>query len=110
MVVLWLARTGKSHSPPILLSGGNQAQLRKISIMARNRTRRANGCAWYRKLDDSWYANVDSKRVRRRDVIGQPIRGKDHRRQAELAMARLKLQLSESTAQGTVLVATVADA
>ncbi|MEZ6128889.1 MAG: site-specific integrase [Planctomycetaceae bacterium] len=78
--------------------------------MARNRKRQANGCAWFRKFDGCWYATIDGKRTRLRDVGGQPIRGKDYREQAELAVARLKLQLPEPEAQGTILVATVVDA
>lgn len=78
--------------------------------MARNRKRQANGCAWYRKFDDSWYATVDGKRTRLRDVVGQAIRGKDQREQADLAVARLKLQLPEPADHGSVLVATVVDA
>jgi len=78
--------------------------------MARNRKRQANGCAWHRKFDDGWYATVDGRRTRLRDETGQPIRGKDHREQADLAVARLKLQIPPTTQTGSVLVADVVDA
>jgi len=78
--------------------------------MARNRKRQANGCAWHRKFDDGWYATVDGKRTRLRDETGQPIRGKDHREQADLAVARLKLQIPATTQTGSVLVADIVDA
>lgn len=77
--------------------------------MARNRKRQANGCAWHRKFDDGWYATVDGKRTRLRDEFGRAIRGKDNREQAELAVARLKLQIPQATSSGTVLVARVVD-
>ncbi|APZ94554.1 tyrosine-type recombinase/integrase [Fuerstiella marisgermanici] len=78
--------------------------------MARNRKRQANGCAWHRRFDDGWYATIDGQRTRLRDEMGQPIRGKDNRQQADLAVARLKLQMPEPAAHGAVLVATVAEA
>jgi len=110
MVVPWLARTGKSRSHFIVLPGGNRAQLRRFLIMARNRKRQANGCAWHRKFDDSWYATIDGKRTRLRDEIGQPIRGKENREQADLAVARFRLQIPVTTQSGSILVADVVDA
>ncbi len=59
--------------------------------MARNRKRKPNGSAWHRKLDDSWHATIKGRRTRLRSESGQPIRGADNRQQAELAVARLKL-------------------
>ncbi len=79
--------------------------------MARNRKRRANGSAWHRNFDDCWYATMDGKRTKLRDEAGNPIRGNDQREQADLALAREKLQIQPSMAAGDgVLVATVCDA
>ena len=78
--------------------------------MARNRKRQANGSAWHRKFDDCWYATIDGKRTKLRGEAGEPIKGKDRRQLAELAIARSKLQIEPVAAAGDVLVATVCDA
>ena len=79
--------------------------------MARQRKRQANGAPWHRKFDDCWYATIDGKRTKLRDEIGKPVKGKAKRKQAELAVARLKLQIQPaSTQSGDVLVATVGNA
>ena len=78
--------------------------------MARNRKRQANGTAWYRKFDNGWFSTFEGKRVPLKDERGRPIKGKSSREQANLAVARLKLSISQKTANDTVLVATVADA
>ncbi len=78
--------------------------------MARNRKRQANGTAWHRKFDDCWYATIDGKRTKLRDEIGQPIKGKDFRQQAELAIARVKLQIEPVSTPRDILVATVCSA
>jgi integrase len=78
--------------------------------MARNRKRQANGTAWHRKFDDCWYATIDGKRSKLRDEAGQPIKGKDFRQQAELAVARVKLRIEPTGVCGDVLVATVISA
>lgn len=78
--------------------------------MARNRKRQANGCAWHRKFDDSYYATIDGRRTRLRDENGRTIKGKDNRAEAELAIARLKLSIPQASSEATVLVATVANA
>ena len=77
--------------------------------MARNRKRQANGTAWHRKFDDCWYATIDGKRTKLRGECGTPIRGKDHRKEADLAIARLKLHIQPTSTSGNVLVATVCD-
>ena len=59
--------------------------------MERNRKRQANGIAWYRKFDDSWYITIDGKHTRLRDLTGRTIKGNDRQVDAELAIARLKL-------------------
>ena len=78
--------------------------------MARNRTRQANGTAWHCKFDDCWYATIEGKRTNLRDEIGNPIKGKDYRQQAELAVARVKLHIEPAGVPGDVLVATVCSA
>ena len=79
--------------------------------MARNRKRQANGSPWHRKFDDSWYATIDGKRQKLRDEAGQPIKGIDNRANAELAVARIRLNVHpQATDGGNVLVATVIDA
>ncbi len=78
--------------------------------MAQRRKRQANGTAWHRKFDDCWYATIDGKRTKLRDEIGKPVKGKDNRKQAELAVARVKLQIAPAKSTGTVFVATVCEA
>jgi len=78
--------------------------------MARHRKRQANGSAWHRKFDDCWYATIDGKRTKLHDETGHSIKGKDCRKQAGLAIARVKLQIEPTTVAGDVLVATVCDA
>ncbi len=78
--------------------------------MTRQRKRQANGAPWHRKFDDCWYATIDGKRTKLLNEAGQPIKGKDFRQQADLAVARRKLQIEPVTAPGDVLVATVVSA
>jgi hypothetical protein len=78
--------------------------------MAGRRKRQANGTAWHRKFDDCWYATVDGNKTKLRDEAGVPIKGKDFRQQAELAVARSKLRIEPVAAPGDVLVATVVGA
>lgn len=79
--------------------------------MARRRKRQANGSPWYRKFDNGWYATIDGKREKLRDVAGNPIKGKENRADADLAVARIKLQVPPTAAnEGGLLVATVVDA
>ena len=78
--------------------------------MARNRKRKANGSAWHRKFDDSWYATIKGRRTRLRNESGQPIRGADNREQAELAVARLKLNIEQISLDDGLQVAQVISA
>ena len=78
--------------------------------MPRNRKRQANGSAWYRKHDNGWYATVDGKRVRLCDSSGRSIKGKERRADAELAVARRKLDLPVISSSSDVTVAVVAEA
>lgn len=78
--------------------------------MARNRKRQANGCAWYRKFDRGWYATIKGKRTKLCDESGRPLKGEQQREQAELAVARLKLNLEPVPRGDAVLVAHVVDA
>ncbi|MFO1045242.1 MAG: tyrosine-type recombinase/integrase [Planctomycetaceae bacterium] len=56
------------------------------------RRRRTRGNAWYWQQTDSWYYTPpgSKSRVRLLDDNGQPIRGKDSRPGADLALARIK--------------------
>lgn len=56
------------------------------------RRRRTRGNAWYWQQTDSWYYTPpgSKNRVRLVDDAGRPIRGKDNRPGADLALARIK--------------------
>lgn len=56
------------------------------------RQRRSRGRAWYWKQTDSWYFTPPGtkRRVRLYDESGKPIRDKENRDSAELALARVK--------------------
>ncbi len=55
--------------------------------------RQQHGSAWHWKQTDSWYYTLPSthKRVPLFDLEGQRIRGLDNRKEAQLALARVKL-------------------
>jgi integrase len=57
------------------------------------RRRRPRGSAWHWKQTDSWYYTPPGtkRRVPLVDEAGRPIRGKDNRNAAELALARVKV-------------------
>lgn len=78
--------------------------------MARNRKRKANGTAWYRKFDNGWYSTLNGKRTHLKDAHGKSIKGKDNQAEADLAVARLKLSIPHKSSVDSVLVATIAEA
>lgn len=57
------------------------------------RQRRPRGSAWHWRQTDGWYYTPPDtkKRVPLEDDVGKPIRGKDNRQAAELALARAKV-------------------
>ncbi|MEK6237961.1 MAG: tyrosine-type recombinase/integrase [Planctomycetales bacterium] len=76
--------------------------------------RRSRGGAWRWRQTDCWYYTPlgTKRRVRILDEAGRPIRGKDRRKEADLALARVKASgdwrpTSEGTEQGQRLVAEV---
>ena len=78
------------------------------------RRRRPPGSAWHWRQTDCWYYTPPGTkhRVALRDVEGQRIRGPEHRKAAEQALARLKLAgrwrpAAEPTAEGQWVVAQV---
>ncbi len=78
------------------------------------RKRRPRGAAWHWKQTDCWYFTPPgtTKRVALLDEDGNRIRGKDNRKAAELALARVKVQgkwrpTAEPAEQGQWLVARV---
>jgi len=83
--------------------------------MGRRKTRRqSHGSAWHWKQTDAWYYTLPGtkKRVALFDEDGQRLKGKDNRKAAELALARLKLkgswdQTEQSIAKEEWIVARV---
>jgi len=57
------------------------------------RQRRQRGSAWHWRQTDCWYYTPPGtkRRVRLVDEDGKPVRGKDNRQAAELALARVKV-------------------
>jgi integrase len=79
-----------------------------------SRRRRSRGSAWYWRQTDSWYFTPlgTKRRVRLLDEDRRPIRGKENRPAAELALARVKAvgdwrPKAESNSEGQWLVAAV---
>ena len=58
-----------------------------------NGRRQRRGSAWYWKQTDCWYYTTPGtkKRVPLEDMDGKRVRGKENRKAAELALARVKL-------------------
>lgn len=64
-----------------------------MSNQSKSRQRRSRGRPWHWRQTDSWYFTPPGtkKRVRLLDTSGRPIRGKENNQQAELALARVKV-------------------
>lgn len=77
--------------------------------MAR-RKRTANGTPWHRKFDDAWYVTLDGKRHPLRDEHNKKVKGKDNRQAAELAVARLKLDVQPVHQPDVATIADVGEA
>ena len=63
--------------------------------MGRKKTRRqAHGSAWHWKQTNTWYYTQpgSTKRIPLFEEDGQRIKGKENKKAAELALARIKLQ------------------